>query len=76
MIIVALSKVSSQVFFLMFFFPNQAQKFQQGLEEAKKENQQNKEKFLEVKNQLTQNQNQLTQVPWHIQYRCYEYNVV
>lgn len=50
----------SGLFFL--FSPNQAQKSQQGLEEAKKENQQTKEKFLEVKNQLTQNQNQLTQV--------------
>lgn len=53
---------SIRIFFLLFS-TNQAQKFQQGLEEAKKENQQTKEKFLEAKNQLTQNQNQLTQVP-------------
>lgn len=50
-------------FFFLLFSTNQAQKFQQGLEEAKKENQQTKEKFMEAKNQLTQNQNQLTQVP-------------
>lgn len=35
-------------------FPNKAQKSRQELEEAQKENQQTKDKFQEVQNQLTQ----------------------